>query len=195
MEFAGRGCQVYACDIDRADLGVLSEQVRAADIRDIFPTLYDGTTLPFPDEWFDTALSFQVLEHVADEHRALSEISRVLRPGGDFVLTVPNKWWVFEMHGARLPLLPWNRVPFFSWLPKPIHSRFARARIYTVRDTVGLLRTHGFEIIETGYMTAPMDMVRWAPLQRVLRKAVFRDDRTGVPFIATEILVHCRKPQ
>lgn len=49
----------------------------------------DLTALPFRDASFDLALATDVLEHVHDEARAVSELLRVLRPGGALVATVP----------------------------------------------------------------------------------------------------------
>ena len=48
--------------------------------------------LPFPDASFDRALCLDVLEHLAyeDQPRALAEIFRVLRPGGELLVSVPN---------------------------------------------------------------------------------------------------------
>ena len=55
-----------------------------------------GLHLPFSDESFDTAVSFQVLEHVPQPERMLAEISRVLKPGGVLVLTAPHIWGIHE---------------------------------------------------------------------------------------------------
>lgn len=44
----------------------------------------------FEDNSFDTVVSFQVIEHIEDDERYVSEISRVLRPGGKAVITTPN---------------------------------------------------------------------------------------------------------
>ncbi len=46
---------------------------------------YDGYKLPFPDKHFDLVYSYQVLEHVRKPEMALSEVMRVLRPGGLFI--------------------------------------------------------------------------------------------------------------
>ena len=62
----------------------------------------------------DVLTSFTVLEHVPNEAAALRQMRDLLRPGGRLILSVPNKWWLFETHGANLPLLPWNRVPLVS---------------------------------------------------------------------------------
>lgn len=43
------------------------------------------------DESFDFVVSFQVIEHIPDDTKYVSEIYRVLRPGGKFIVTTPNK--------------------------------------------------------------------------------------------------------
>jgi SAM-dependent methyltransferase len=48
--------------------------------------------LPFSDASFDGVLCTEVLEHVPDPARALGEIHRVIKPGGDLYLTVPQAW-------------------------------------------------------------------------------------------------------
>jgi SAM-dependent methyltransferase len=49
----------------------------------------DACDLPFADESFDYAVCVHTLEHIPDDRQALSEIHRVLRPGGQAVLQVP----------------------------------------------------------------------------------------------------------
>lgn len=191
VELAGAQRRLIAVDIDLADLSTL--KAAAGPARAIFPVLYGGSDLPLPDRSVDAAVCFEVLEHVTDEAVALAEILRVLKPGGDFVLTVPNKWWIFETHGAALPLLPWNRVPLFSWLPGPLHRRFALARIYRKKDIVHLLTSHGFSVQAVLYVTAPMDVLGNSWLGDLLRAGPFSRDSTRCPFLATAILVHCRK--
>jgi SAM-dependent methyltransferase len=46
--------------------------------------------IPFSDESFDFIMATDVIEHVDDDHLALREIARVLRPGGTLLLTVPT---------------------------------------------------------------------------------------------------------
>ena len=50
---------------------------------------YDGYNIPFPDNHFDGVLSTQVLEHVNNDVRIISEIFRVLKPNGKVIITVP----------------------------------------------------------------------------------------------------------
>jgi SAM-dependent methyltransferase len=58
----------------------------------------DGPLLPFADASFDVVLSFDVFEHIPDSDAHLREVSRVLKPGGRYLLQTPNKWTntVFE---------------------------------------------------------------------------------------------------
>ena len=50
----------------------------------------DAESLPVRDEAFDTVFCSELLEHVEDDVKVVSEVFRVLRPGGVFVLSVPN---------------------------------------------------------------------------------------------------------
>ncbi len=146
-------------------------------------------------EKYDRLISFEVLEHVQDDVQAAGNMYCALTPGGMAAVTVPNKWWIFETHGAYLPLLPWNRVPFFSWLPKPVHERFAKARIYTRKRITGVLAEAGFEILHVMYVTAPMDVIKWPPLRKFLRKTLFKPHATPIPFLATAIMVIAGKKE
>jgi SAM-dependent methyltransferase len=66
--------------------------------------------LPFDAESFRIALFANVYEHVLPERReaSLSEIRRVLTPGGFVVGQIPNPYFPIESH---------SRLPFMGWLP------------------------------------------------------------------------------
>jgi len=51
----------------------------------------DQAPLPFKDAEFDVVLSFQVIEHISDVAPYLSEIRRVLKPGGVFICATPDR--------------------------------------------------------------------------------------------------------
>jgi SAM-dependent methyltransferase len=50
-----------------------------------------ATGLSFPDGSFDAVYSIHVLEHIEEVELHLSEVVRVLRPGGRFVVATPNR--------------------------------------------------------------------------------------------------------
>jgi SAM-dependent methyltransferase len=75
-EFAGR------LAIEGVDAHYSSDRVRPGSL----------TSLPYADASFDRALCLDVLEHLTFEEqpRALAELHRVLRPGGELLVSVPN---------------------------------------------------------------------------------------------------------
>jgi len=141
---------------------------------------------------FDRLISFEVIEHLKDEN-SINAYFDLLKNGGIAAITVPNKWWVFETHGASLPLLPWNRVPFFSWLPRSIHEKFANARIYTKKRIIKLLEGAGFKINSVEYITAPLDVLKEGKLKSFLIKNIFKGDTTKIPFLSTSIFIVAEK--
>ena len=190
LAFASSFDQVIGIDISSEFLGDFQLAITSSGLESRITTaVSEGSVLPLDDGCADCVTSFTVLEHVPDEMAALREMHRILRPGGRLLLTVPNRWWIFETHGADLPLLPWNRVPLVSWWPRKLHDRYARARIYRKRDIRKLVGQAGFTVEAAFNVTAPMDMISWPPLQKAVRAMVFRSDRTPFPFLATEIMV------
>jgi SAM-dependent methyltransferase len=47
--------------------------------------------LPFADNTFDYVVSFQVIEHIKHDKKFVREVRRVLKPGGKFIVSTPNK--------------------------------------------------------------------------------------------------------
>ena len=67
-----------------------------AQLRKKYPTgnFLSGNIPPlaeFADNSFDRIISFQVIEHIEDDHLFLAEINRVLKPGGVALITTPNR--------------------------------------------------------------------------------------------------------
>lgn len=63
-----------------------------------------GESLPFRDGSFSLVLCLDYLEHIDGDDRALTEISRVLRPGGGFIAVTPHTGRFFLLHKLRAAL-------------------------------------------------------------------------------------------
>jgi ubiquinone/menaquinone biosynthesis C-methylase UbiE len=58
----------------------------------------DVSKLPYDDNFFDIVSCMDVLEHIEDENKAVKELYRVLKPGGELILTVPGLPFIFSEH-------------------------------------------------------------------------------------------------
>jgi len=79
----GRYGRVVACDRSRDAIAF----ARTRGVRDA--VVSDATHVPFADASFDLVLAFDVIEHVDDDRAMLTELGRVLRPGGAVAIHVP----------------------------------------------------------------------------------------------------------
>jgi SAM-dependent methyltransferase len=75
---------------------------------------FNGEDIPFKDETFDAFMCTEVLEHVENFTRLISEIYRVLKHGGRGVITVP---W-----SARYHYIPYD---FYRFTPSSLSTIFA----------------------------------------------------------------------
>jgi ubiquinone/menaquinone biosynthesis C-methylase UbiE len=51
----------------------------------------DGTKLDYPDHFFDRIISFETIEHTTEYRKMVAEFARVLKPGGQLILSTPNR--------------------------------------------------------------------------------------------------------
>ncbi|MBN8575259.1 MAG: methyltransferase domain-containing protein [Candidatus Kapabacteria bacterium] len=58
---------------------------------------WDGKTMPFINESFDSCIAIEVLEHCPEPEVFLKEVNRVLKPGSTFFFTVPFLWNLHEV--------------------------------------------------------------------------------------------------
>lgn len=144
--------------------------------------------LPVRDGAFDAVLMLDVLEHVADERRALDEVARVLRPGGRLVLSAPQRGVLAALDSQNLYDSLRRRVPS---LPPREHEIGAH-RHYSVAEVRRLLapsfdlttiRGSGLgwpELINLALLVVAFGLARnarvFARLQHVYFVAYFLDD-------------------
>jgi len=84
-----QGSRVVSCDLDPRGLEA------GGGVRASLPQL------PFPDSVFDVVAAFDVIEHCQSESRAIAEAVRVLRPGGQLLISVPAYQWAWSDHDVR----------------------------------------------------------------------------------------------
>jgi SAM-dependent methyltransferase len=93
---------------------------------------------PFADGQFDCVVSIDVLEHLRDDQPFLRELSRVLRPGGRAVVTVPN----------GDPRLLANRIKWRVGMMPEVYGHTRPG--YTLAELADRVRQVGFQIVGQG---------------------------------------------
>lgn len=105
---------------------------------------FDGKIIPFADNYFSTVVSNCVLEHVEDLDILVSEIFRVLKPGGIFLTTVMAKPWEENLFGTLLL----GKI-YKNWMRK----KQMHLNLLTVKQWNSVFKKSGFKVIEkTGYL-------------------------------------------
>jgi SAM-dependent methyltransferase len=127
------------------------------------PLVRVGENLPFADASFDSITMLDVLEHTRDERSTLSEVHRVLRPGGLLVLTVPARhvFSFLDPDNAKLRLPRLHRAVYAARFGREVYrQRFedssdglrgdmawdrAEHTNYRPEDLLGMLSQAGFQ--------------------------------------------------
>lgn len=96
MQFAQAGAICHGVDIteNHLELTALNATLRGYEV-DLHEV--DATRLPFADNTIDCVYSFGVLHHIPEIEKVVSEIYRVLKPGGGVMIALYYKWSAFHL--------------------------------------------------------------------------------------------------
>jgi ubiquinone/menaquinone biosynthesis C-methylase UbiE len=125
-----RAGAITAADVSSVALRRATGRLPDAEIALIAP----GEPLPFVDGEFELVLCAETIEHVRDVQLFLSEIRRVLRPGGGLAVTTPAH---DRITGLRLAVSGFES----GFDPLSPHLRF-----FTRRSLARLLDAMGFDV-------------------------------------------------
>jgi SAM-dependent methyltransferase len=210
FEAARRGGRVVALDYaadevveTRATIQAMREvgEISDDDLADVLRG--DAARLPFPDGSFDVVITSEVLEHIHDDIGAITEMIRVLAPGGTFAATVPS-WFPEKIN--------WMLSDEYH-APKRVGGH---VRIYTRTELRAKLRAAGFDVTHSHHAHAlhspywwlrclvgpQRDDHKWvARYRRFLEWDIIRQprstriaDRLLSPVLGKSVVLYARKP-
>lgn len=91
QRLAERASEYHAIDIAAAPVGLMGDRLAILG-RPNLARQGSALALPYPDRMFDAVVSIGTLHHTGDLAGAIAEVRRVLRPGGQALLMVYNRW-------------------------------------------------------------------------------------------------------
>lgn len=150
--FARTAASVRAFDVSSEAVGVASRAHPAANLTF---AVGDATNLPIPDRSVDIYISLETIEHVANDRACVREAARILKPGGLYICSTPDR--TVCNPGTEIDDAPFNRF---------------HIREYSRVEFAALLEAH-FPRIEM-FGQNPRSHVRTAAFARLGRIAPFR---------------------
>ena len=140
FQAAREGATVYALDWAQEEVVATRNMFRLMVEADEIPASTfggalrgDATRLPFADDTFDCVVTSEVLEHIQNDVAAISELHRVLKPGGTLGVTVPT-WYPEKIN--------WMLSDEYH-APK---SAGGHVRIYSATELKAKLRSAGLDV-------------------------------------------------
>lgn len=210
FEAARRGAAVVALDAgDDEVAGVRATFGAMLDAGELDPATASGGAvqgdalhLPFPDASFDRVIASEVLEHIPDDVAAMTELERVLRPGGTMAVTVPRcgpelvNWIlsdayhdvpgghvrIYRRSTLRMRLSSTGLLPVGSHHAHGLHSPYwwLRCLVGPTNDTNPAVATYHRFLV--------WDIVKGPRITRIA-------DRMLSPLIGKSLVVYLRKPE
>lgn len=182
-----RAKEVIGVDISEEAL----EKAKEKGIK-VFKVNLESDPLPFIDNYFDFITAVDIAEHLKTVDNLLAEASRVLKPGGFFLVVTPNlSSWInrlFLLFGYQ-PIHTEPSKKYHAGLPikgvKVKENYFGHVNVMTAKALRSLLKAHNFVIVsEYG--------IRWYIKYKVLNVIDYIFSR--IPSLSHDIIILAQKP-
>jgi 2-polyprenyl-6-hydroxyphenyl methylase/3-demethylubiquinone-9 3-methyltransferase len=119
--WAELGHEVHGLDVNEPLITLARQRAAKTGFKLEFQ-IGSALELPWADQSMDICLAIELLEHVKEWKICLSELIRILRPGGVLCLTTTNKLCPFQQE---------YKLPLYSWYPTAVKQYFERLAVTT----------------------------------------------------------------
>lgn len=151
-------------NIPRIDVGIDSDEdglESAEKTRKYLKILHvNAESMPFEDASFNTVVSNSTFEHITNDLKAVSEVSRVLKKDGLFFATVPSEYlqkWVLEYEEKKNKTKSKESLVKFNQRTNHLHYR-------SMDDWEGNLRKNNLEMVFCKYYFPKKTALLWYKL-------------------------------
>ena len=112
------GANAFGVEPDAEEVAISKLRAKVRNVGSEF-ILGVGEYLPFKDDSFDFIECVTVLEHVKEPENVISEMIRIVKPGGFVYILIPNYLYPFEQH---------YKIYWIPMLPKPLAKIYLTLR-------------------------------------------------------------------
>lgn len=174
----GKFREVVAVDLSPESIDLVRRRAAHYDVRNLTLHAADAENLSMLEkDSFDAAFSFSVLRYIPHPERALSEIHRILKPGGHAAVDFPNKY-----------------CPWFGPLKKVLGIKgHIHDRLFSASEAVRMMEAAGFTDITVKHLlfTTRRLPVKLLPIFKIVDRIL--EPIPGIRNMAAIIMVSGRK--
>ena len=177
--------EVYGVDVEPVRVARFRERVDGDPKFHV--SVASAERLPFPDRYFDVVTAIEVIEHIGDLERAMGEVNRVLRFGGGFLVSCPNRLFPIETHTVIIGRQEYSArsLLFLPYLTR-LHRRISTARNFMARDLTELGSRAGFGVVAHDWVMPPLD--NWRPGRETLRRVFSALERSPLRVFGVSVI-------
>ena len=148
--------ELWGVDISPVRIKRARHKTKKTGLKNIYFKIADiDQGLPLEDASFDVVTAISILEHVFDPHFVVGEIKRILKPGGVFIIEVPNIGWLPRRLDLLLGKLP-RTSSETGWDGGHLHY-------FTQGSLTELIEDAGFDIIKVSGSGIFARLRNWYP--------------------------------
>lgn len=145
FKVAQRAKHVYAVDFSPPFIDEANRKVKETGIGNVEFSLEDVCSLSFDKDMFDVVICVNSLHFIRDPQQALSEMKRVLKPGGRLIAPTPC---IKESPKVRLMM---RFYKFFTGM--------SVCHCFSIEDLLNLIKEFGFDIVKKEIIRHPRDIL------------------------------------
>jgi len=197
---SGLGYEPYGVDISDKMIGLTNEQCKKLNIKANL-MIGDCEKLDFPDEFFDLYIAMGVIEYMSSDKPMLSEIYRVLKPGGTAIVTLRNinciPIRINYYYKSKIQNSIRNAVKKVVGLPMSTFEEISKE--HDPDEFKKILQNYSFRVLDEKYChyhALPLPFSRWLlPIQTISGKIMeekFKD--APKPLLASTYIIKFKKP-
>ncbi len=156
---------VIGLDIDESSVHHASKRYQKNNLKYIQGSCID---LPFEDKSFDCVVSFETIEHLAEQQQMLSEFNRVLKEDGLIVISTPdkkyysdatgftNEYHVKELYKSEFKELLETHWPQQSWFSQALSFNSIMQQLQKIDSVYGSEVLSDQKLLSDSLLTKPM---------------------------------------